>query len=168
MAYAVSRGTFSDNSTLNNIFLFNDRWGTNRGYAWRATIEEFAALSPVHQFIGNGAETFGLVVKAARKEEMVAFMGSVFDSPHNEFLQTLFSFGVLGFLSYYGTIVFHIRRAYQSKKWIRMAAAGGVIAYLAVSTISISVPIVMPYVIILLAISANSAVTENILQRQIQ
>jgi len=122
---------------------FNDRWGTNRGYAWRSTFEFFGQFDIFKKLFGSGPETYAIFMAQNYYYEMMEFMDSVFDSPHSEPLQYLFTTGILGFICHY---------ALMGLAFIRGMKAGGhaaafafaVAAYLCASLINISVPITTP------------------------
>lgn len=136
--------------------VFNDSWGTHRGMCWRIAIEEYRQFPLWQKLIGSGPETFGIVVKATRYQEMLAISGQTFDSPHNEVLQYLFTTGIIGALSYYGFLAYGCIRGFISDNGLKEAAAAAVVVYTAVSFVNISVPITQPYIIILMAFILSS------------
>jgi len=145
------------NSAIGPFLHFSDSWGSHRGYIWRAAVEEFWKFSLKDTLIGTGPETFGLMMKELRYEEMKMITGQVFDSPHNEFLQYLFTTGVLGTISYYGFLLTGIANAFREYGSIKKAAGVAVAVYVVVSFVNISVPITQPYIIILTAFLWSSA-----------
>lgn len=132
--------------------IFDDGWGTNRGLCWRIAIEEYLDFPLWKKIIGSGPESFGIVVKNARYQEMIAVCGQTFDSPHNEALQYLFTTGVAGAVSYYGFLAYGCIKGFLSRDGIKEAAAAAVAVYTAVSFVNISVPITQPYIILLMAV----------------
>lgn len=132
-------------------FVFNDSWGTHRGLCWRIAIEEYMEFPLWKMLIGSGPETFGIIMKNSRYQEMIAICGQTFDSPHNEALQYLFTTGVAGAVFYYGFLAYGCIRGFLSQDSIKEAAAAAVIIYTAVSFVNISVPITQPYIILLIA-----------------
>lgn len=147
---------FRNNSVLTESVIgpflhFSDSWGSHRGYIWRASIEEFGNFTLKDTLIGTGPETFGKVMKNLRYNEMKAITGQVFDSPHNEFLQYLFTTGVLGTMSYYGFLISGLVHGIKTNTSLRSAAAVAIAVYTVTSFVNISVPITQPYMIILAA-----------------
>lgn len=111
------------------------------------------------KLIGDGPETYGIVTRVYDYTEMINMYGEVYDSPHNEFLQYLFSTGILGFIGYYGFIAANCIRALGIKRKPKLCltgdvcAAAGVFAavtYAVSSFINISVPIVVPLMLLFL------------------
>lgn len=139
------------NSAIGPFLHFSDSWGSHRGYIWRAAIEEFENFTLKDTLIGTGPETFGLVMKNLRYDEMKAITGQVFDSPHNEFLQYLFTTGILGAVSYYGFLISGLVHGIKTNTSLRSAAAVAIAVYTVTSFVNISVPITQPYIIILAA-----------------
>lgn len=87
------------------FFIFNDRWGTNRGYNWKLIISYFAMLPLFRKFIGAGPETYGVYTGIRDYYTMLEEMNETYDSPHNEVLQYLFSVGIIGTIGYYGMVI---------------------------------------------------------------
>ena len=52
--------------SLANYFIFNDDWGTYRGYIWRAAIEEYMKKPVLHRICGTGPDTCGIDISKAR------------------------------------------------------------------------------------------------------
>jgi hypothetical protein len=131
-------------------FVFNDSWGTNRGYIWRAALEEYFKLSPIHKIFGSGPETFGIYMMALRYEDMVVKTSQVFDNVHNEYIQFLFTIGPFGLLAY---LIMTLGTAYIClKSWFKklvdeeegrylVAAAFMIVCYAAQATVNLYIPI---------------------------
>ena len=134
---------------LEKFVTFNDSWGTYRGFAWRITIENFSQLPFIQKLFGTGLETFGLLTRQNNYEEMLNVCGQIFDSPHNEALQFLITTGILGTACFYGFAGSCIYKGIKNKRTPVVMMA---VTYIAVSLVSISVPIAMPYCIAALSI----------------
>lgn len=128
---------------VRSYLVFDDHWGTRRGYAWRATFEFFGEFNFFKKLFGSGPETYGIFMAKNYYYDMIEFMGTVFDSPHSEPLQYLFTTGILGFVSHYTLMVLAFLRGLKNEGH---AAAFGyaVAAYACSSIINISVPITTP------------------------
>ena len=151
--FAGHAGRYGD---LAKWLVISDSWGSHRGMIWRMGIEEFQKFSWFQKFFGTGLETFGMVMKEKRWDEMQQISRQIFDSPHNELLQYLFTTGICGFLAYYGFLVTGSLKGFISKEPMRMGAAMAVIVYTSVSFVNISVPITQPFVILFVAFAAQS------------
>ena len=86
---------------LADYFVFNDSWGTFRGYIWRAAVEEYMKFPLLHKIFGSGPDTFGLYIGLLRNEEMTSVTGQFFDATHNEYIQFLFTLGPIATIAYY-------------------------------------------------------------------
>ena len=88
-----------------SLLIFNDDWGTHRGYNWRLLLTHIGKFSFFKKLFGSGPETYGIYTIKYNLYAMLDTYDEVYDSPHNEFLQYLFNNGILGFIGYYGMIV---------------------------------------------------------------
>lgn len=79
--------------SLYNIIVFNDHWGTNRGFAWRKAIENYSKFPLMRKILGYGPETFGILSFFHDLQESAMFSGELFDNAHNEYLQFLITIG---------------------------------------------------------------------------
>ena len=145
-------------SPLSNIFIFNDNWGTYRGYNWKLLLGYMSDFNLFNKLFGSGPETYGIYTKVYDYYSTIDFMQGTLDSPHNEFLQYLFCTGILGVVTYYGGVIVSCIKMFASKfNRISAAFAFAVIMYTAQSIINISAPVVTPMVIVLLSIGVNIA-----------
>ena len=147
-----------------NIFYFNNDWGTHRGHNWGILMRHIQEFPLWKKLIGAGPETYGIVTRIYDYHEMIDMYGEIYDSPHNEFLQYLFTTGILGFVGYYGFLISNSVRALNIKRKPSFKQCGGPLAaagvfaagaYTASSFINISVPIVVPLMLIILFIGTN-------------
>lgn len=134
---------------LEKFVILNDGWGTYRGFAWRISVENFSQFPFMQKLFGTGFETFGLITRQNNYEEMLNVCGQIFDSPHNEVLQFLITTGILGTACFYGFAASCIYKGVKNKLTPAVMMA---VAYIAVSLVSISVPIAMPYCIAALSV----------------
>ena len=95
---------------LQSYLLFNDEWGTHRGYVWRIAVEDYKRFPLIQKLFGYGPDTFGFVTRMNNYPEMVERYQELFDSAHNEYLQYLVTIGPVGLLAYCGV---HIAAAIQ-------------------------------------------------------
>ena len=137
-----------------NFLVFNDAWGTHRGYNWRLLFRHFNDFSLFKKLVGSGPETYGIYTRVHDYYEMSGTFDEIYDSPHNEFLQYMFNTGILGAIGYYGLIVSSAVTAFTRKHAdsIVPAAAFAILAYTFQSVVNISAPIVMPLVMLFTAV----------------
>lgn len=164
---ANTAGKLAFPDSIRSYLVFNDRWGTNRGYAWRATVDFFGKFNIFKKLFGSGPETFTIFMAKNYYYEMLDFMDSIFDSPHSEPLQVLFTTGILGFIAYYSLMVIAIVKGMR-KEGHAAAFAYAMVAYLCASLINISVPITTPLLFLMAALAVtvetngrNAENTEN-------
>ena len=143
--------------SLKYYFVFNDAWGTYRGYVWKAGMEMFSGLPIIHQIFGTGPDTFGLYM-LTRYYEMVDTTSQIYDSAHNEYLQYLFTIGIAGLVSYLGLLISTVYGAFKKARRIEegdtkfeptaaafvIACAYLVMCYACQATVNINLPISTP------------------------
>ena len=123
--------------------LFNDDWGTNRGYIWRNAMECFQQFPVMKKAIGFGPDTFGIVLlnKTAGNR-----YGQTFDNAHNEYLHYLITVGFAGLTAYlvflFSFAVRVIRRAGENQ--YIAAAFFAVLCYSAQAFVNLNLPIATP------------------------
>ncbi len=131
IGYLNTRGMLPTTALQGVEYLtFNDRWGNNRGYTWRNTME--LMREPLWRSMwltGPGPDCYATVAYATepRASEMQQFWGGeIVVCCHNEWLNMLFNEGVLGFISYMGFFVSAV--IVFMKKCNNAVAAAGIAA----------------------------------------
>ena len=87
----------------NNYLLFTDKWGNQRGFAWRFTAESYAGLPFYRKLIGVGPDCYSFYNASVPElaEQVKAFWGKLsLTNAHNEYLTKLYNLGAVGVLSY--------------------------------------------------------------------
>lgn len=133
---------------------FDDSWGSGRGYAWTRCVELFRESGFFSMLFGSGPETYGIAMSRRYYYEMVSTRNILYDSPHSEPLQYLFTTGILGFLAFYATMGSGIAEGLR-KGGIPAAFALGCIPYLSASLINISTPVSTPLLFLALALAVS-------------
>ena len=130
-------------SAIQNYVLFNDKWGTNRGYIWRIAMESYQEYPWYRKLVGFGPDTFGLITYHKYRPEMLQFSGEIYDSPHNEYIQYLVTAGAAGLFLYLSMIVLSIKRIWMKQKEnpLTMAVLFALICYWAQAAVNINIPI---------------------------
>lgn len=145
--------------TAAGYLLFNDKWGSGRGYIWRIGMELYNNFPIFHKLFGSGPDTFGIltVTDSSYFKEMVTEYYQRFDSPHNEFLQYLITMGIMGAASYVCLLVVSIIEMVRNMKKhpAVIAIVFSIIGYSAQSLVNINVPIVTPIMFTLLAVGVS-------------
>ncbi len=139
--------------THNEIFTFDDNWGTYRGYIWRRGVSLFKESSFINKVFGNGNETIGYLMSSKYYKEMVTITGKKYDNLHNELLQYLVTTGIFGLISYLGFVISsftYIGRRMKDDP-VAVGCLAGAIGYFAQSLVNLNQPITTPYFFVILA-----------------
>ncbi len=154
---------------VRKLIVFDNDWGSHRGYNWRLLFKYFGDFPLIKKLLGSGPETYGIYTHVYDHYAMLDMFEETYDSPHNEWLQYLFTTGILGFVGYYGMVKCALwsgfgigKRTYSYPgedllnqiSLMGVALAYGIQAYTIQSFVNISVPITVPYVIMSIAICA--------------
>lgn len=139
---------------LGTYLVFNDSWGTKRGYIWRKSLELYQDFEGMHKIFGFGPDTFGILTTKEIRAEMVNATGQVFDNAHNEYLQLLVTIGPIGMLTYIifgvAAIVRFCRNLVKHPCVIGCCMA--VLAYSAQALVNLNLPIATPMMWLLLSV----------------
>lgn len=140
--------------SLQSYLVFNNNWGTNRGYIWRKSLELYQEFPLIQKLFGYGPDTFGLLTKETILEEMVAATGQLFDSAHNSFIQYLLTIGLAGTAGYLAFLIaaMYCMAKNQSKEIYIFGALFAAACYTLQSTVNIDLPIVTPALWLMLSI----------------
>lgn len=139
---------------LGNYLVFNDQWGTNRGYIWRKSIEIYRDFPIIKKIVGFGPDTFGIITTKEFMFDMIGTTGQVFDTAHNEYLQFLLTVGLAGMLSYViflAASCWNMMRNHEKNPYI-YACKIAVICYCFQALVNLNLPIVTPIMWILLSV----------------
>ena len=140
-----------------NLLIFNADWGTRRGFNWNLALGYIKDFPFFKKLFGTGPETYPIYTYSYDYYNMVNAYNEVYDSPHNEWLQYLFTTGILGFVSYYGWVITSILsgcRARMKMHNIGTAFAFGALVYTLVSFVNISAPCLTPMVILCMGVAS--------------
>lgn len=139
--------------------VFDDAWGTNRGYCWRIGWESYMKQPFLHKLFGFGPDTFGILTWDFR-EEAIASHGVFYESAHNEYLQYLVTMGPLALAAYLVFLADAFRRMMCGSRirgkngaglWWVLAPALAVLCYGTQAIVNINLPIATPLMWALLA-----------------
>ena len=149
-----------------NYLIFNDSWGTDRGFAWRFAMELYDQFPFIHKLFGYGPDTFGILTTSytgSTATKMYEDLGVIYDSVHNAYLQYLVTIGLAGLVSYLAflilAIVWIVRRGRKSPAV--MACAFAVCCYCGQAVVNIDLPAVTPVFWTLLAVGVAAVRTEK-------
>ena len=148
------RGNIERYGSLENYLLFNDDWGTHRGYIWRIAVESYQKFPLHHKIFGYGPETFGIMTVQEYLAEMGGRYYEKFDNAHNEYVQYLFTIGIAGLGAYLTLIITALREMLRnaSKTPAVMGIAVALVCYWVQASVNLSTPIVTPIMFTLLMV----------------
>lgn len=132
-------------ASFSQYVVFNDEWGTKRGFAWRAAWESYVKLPLLHLLFGYGPDTFGILTWDYR-ETAIELYDFYFESAHNEFLQylvTMGPFALLCYLTFLGGAVCRMAKN-ASIHPAAIACLMAVLCYNAQALVNINLPIATP------------------------
>lgn len=132
-------------SAFSQYLIFNDNWGTHRGYIWRIGLEAYQEFPLMDKLFGYGPESYGMVTYFTRAESSELY-GEVYDNAHNEYIQYLTTIGLVGLLAYLsvmGTSLWTMAKKCLNKPFV-MATFFAVICYCAQATVNLCLPIATP------------------------
>lgn len=146
-----------------DLFTFNYKWGTYRGYIWTKCAELFDAAPLKNKIFGYGNESLRSLMKAYYNEEMIKVTGKTYDNAHNEVLQYLITTGIVGALSYLGlvisTFVYILKRA--SGNTFAYACLAAITGYFMQSLINVNQPITTPLYFVFMALGVGCVRYKN-------
>ncbi|MCR5107240.1 MAG: O-antigen ligase family protein [Lachnospiraceae bacterium] len=108
LAILVTTGYITERTGIlsASYFMFDDRWGSQRGFTWRTTMEMYADLPFQNKLIGVGPDCYADYAYEHRFDDMsMVWGGDVLANAHNEWLNSLFTLGIAGVVSYLGIFV---------------------------------------------------------------
>ena len=163
--YDANFGGHADKyGALSSYVVFNDEWGTQRGYVWKRAMEIYTKkLNLLQKIFGYGPDTFALIMQYYYPGEMQNGRMVIFDSAHNEYLHYLVTTGFVGMASY---LVFMVSSIVAMAKKIKeqpivAAVMLAVTAYAIQAVVNINLPIAMPIILQLLAMGVGRKKTAD-------
>ena len=143
-------GNVEKYATVSRYVVFNDAWGTSRGWAWIRTMQLYNHILTIPQKIfGYGADTLQLLMM----QYFPPKGNVVFDSVHNEYLHFLITTGFVGMTSYIvflGASVVRMIKQMKNRPEV-LAVMIAIVAYAVQATVNINLPVVFPLIFQLLA-----------------
>ncbi len=139
------------------IFTFNDRWGTYRGFVWSRAWNIFCDAPLVNKLFGYGNETFGIYMNSYYYDDMLNIVGKLYDNAHNELLQYLITLGICGVVAYLGTFVTSViyMLKYGKSNYTIYGFLTAVVGYFFQSLINLNQPITTPLYFVIMALGVG-------------
>ena len=147
-------------SALSNYLVFDDSWGTDRGYIWKASMRLYAKFPLIRKLFGYGPETFGILTVTKIQNEMVSATGLVFDNAHNEYLQDLVTLGAVGLITYLLFLFSAFRFMYRNreKSPYLLALLLAALCYNVQAIVNLNQPIVAPMMWLMMSIGMSTTI----------
>ena len=142
---------------LGQFLVFDDSWGTNRGFVWRITFEDYRnKFTPLQRVLGYGPDTFGIITTKFNKMEMHYATGQIYDSAHNAYIHYFATIGPIGLAGYLVFLIGSLKRFASAvkEKPVTLAVFAAVLCYSAQALVNIDLPIVTPFLWGFLAVGA--------------
>lgn len=132
-----SRGVLPENlRSENNYLLFDDSWGNNRGVSWRCAADTYVHdMDVIRKLFGAGPDGFAEAVYVNHTTDMNRFWGenTILTCAHNEWLNALINYGLLGCIAYIGIFVSAV---YECIRYGRKNADGAAVYGIAIAVIA--------------------------------
>ncbi len=140
-----------------DIFTFNYKWGTYRGFTWTKCVELYGELPVANKLFGIGNDGLAEYLNAFCKDEMLEVTGKLYDNAHNELLQYLLTLGIFGLVTYLcifvSSFVYILR--YGKGNVYAVMALTCMTGYFAQSLINLNQPITTPMYFIIMAVGVG-------------
>jgi len=151
--------------SLGSYLVFDDSWGTNRGYIWKQAMRLYGEFPVLHKLFGYGPDTFGILTVKEIHFDMINKTGQVFDSAHNEYLQYLITIGPIGLAAYlvFLASAFGAMFRAQKKNGYLTGILVALVCYAFQALVNINLPIATPAMWLML--SAGMAGVRGILRQ---
>lgn len=144
--------------SISSYVVFNDDWGSARGYVWRRSIDLYTTkFNLLQQIFGYGSDTFKLLMQYYFDGRTSGDMIIIYDSAHNEYLHYLVTIGIVGAVSYIlfmGSAVIRMVKTMKDRPEV-VAVMFAIAAYMVQATVNINLPIAMPVILQLLAMGVS-------------
>lgn len=146
-------------SSLGNYLIFDNAWGTYRGYIWKASMRLYHDFPLMRKLFGYGPETFGILTITKIHDEMVSATGLIYDNAHNEYLQYLVTLGAVGLITYLGFLFSVFRNMYQHRNTspYMLGLLCATVCYCAQAVVNLNLPMVAPMMWLMLSIGMTTS-----------
>lgn len=89
---------------------WSESWGNNRGKTWEFTVQMFGDMSALNKLFGVGPDGYAPYAYAFYQERLVEMWGDrTLVNAHNEWLNALVSYGIVGTVAYVGIFITSIK-----------------------------------------------------------
>ena len=143
-------------NTKFNWIVFNDAWGTNRGYVWKRTGILFMKLPLIKKIFGVGPGGFEAFFDEYFLDSISRF-GYYFQDAHNEFLQFMVTTGIVGLIGYVGMFISSIISCLKQGSDMKKVLAAVFIAGFIQGMVNNPLVFITPYIFLFMGmVQSNS------------
>lgn len=146
--------------SYSNYFRFDDNWGSGRGFIWKMGLNYLTKKMPFSQvLLGYGPDGYLMLTNDNYKVAISQSPYQAIDNIHNEYLNLLFTIGVIGLISYISLLLSSFKTLFTkndkgeegdfSERVFPFAAGLCLLCYVSQAVINIAVPMVLPVIFIL-------------------
>lgn len=132
--------------------IFNDEWGTNRGFVWTRTCQLFSELPFYQQVIGIGPGEFRDFFVSFNYQRAAMGLPNFVD-PHSEVLYYLVATGFAGMIGYFGMIIAALVNCIKVRNNETLLLAAVFVSWLAQGLVNNPLVFVTPYIFLFLGMS---------------
>ena len=135
---------------IRSYVVFDDKWGTERGYVWRRSFEIYnERYSLLQKMFGFGPDLFIIPMRYYYDGQTMGNMAVLYDSAHNEYIHYLLTLGIAGLASYLTFFISAIVGLCRRMKDRPEVAAVMFVAaaYAVQAVVNINLPITMPIIL---------------------
>ena len=127
----------------NQYLLFDNKWGSDRGFTWKAAAGMFAEMTPLRKLFGAGPDCFKAYSYSIPEYADLLYQywkPNILTNAHNEFLNLLICIGIVGllaFLAMLGMGVWRFFKAWEKNSegtentWLSAFVLAGMLSILA-------------------------------------
>ena len=100
LIYTLLRGNFAEDwLPFDSFLLFNDSWGSSRGYIWKMSLDLFGEGSVFDKLLGLGAQGYGFAyLEYVTRNPHPGYSLPYYDV-HNMYLHYMIEYGIIGLIS---------------------------------------------------------------------
>jgi hypothetical protein len=140
------------------LFVFNDKWGTYRGYVWKRLLTIWRDFPIYNKIFGYGNESVRALMTSNYYDEMLMVTGTVYDNAHNEYLQYLVTLGIFGLVSFIGLLISAVAICIKhgKKSPVLYALLISICSYAAQAFFNVNQSITTPYLFLMISMAAGT------------
>ncbi len=136
---------------------WNEYWGNGRGKTWMFSVKMFKDMSITNKLFGVGPDGYAPYAYASYSEQLAQMWGEIkLTNAHNEWLNALINYGIIGVISYIGIFISAIVSFIKNvkKEPILICFTTTIVSYMCHNFFCYQTVCCTPFVFILIGIGA--------------